>query len=112
MKAIVGAFNKEEALVGAFSVIVQLHRLIVYSTDEDVGHHYIRPPGHWDTGTLWAAAVAFKPRPRVRVTNCSAMTHHVLSVGTLRTPPDMPGAMWQVEVVLCLGVSPHTVTTG
>ena len=32
MKAIVGAFNQEKALVGAFSVIAQLHRLIVYST--------------------------------------------------------------------------------
>ena len=28
MKALVGAFNQEKALVGAFSVIVQLHRLI------------------------------------------------------------------------------------
>ena len=28
MKAVVAAFNKEKALVGAFSVIVQLHRLI------------------------------------------------------------------------------------
>ena len=32
MKAQVGAFNQEKALVGAFSVIVQLHRLLVYST--------------------------------------------------------------------------------
>ena len=32
MKALVEAFNQEKALVGAFSVIVQLHRLIVYST--------------------------------------------------------------------------------
>ena len=32
MKALVGAFNQEKALVGAFSVIVQLHWLIVYST--------------------------------------------------------------------------------
>ena len=31
MKALVGAFSQEKALVGAFSVIVQLHRLIVYS---------------------------------------------------------------------------------
>ena len=31
MKAVVGAFNQEKALVGAFSVIVQLHRLIVYT---------------------------------------------------------------------------------
>ena len=35
MKALVGAFNQEKALVGAFSVIVQLHRLI------DL-RHYIR----------------------------------------------------------------------
>ena len=28
MKAVVAAFNHEKALVGAFSVIVQLHRLI------------------------------------------------------------------------------------
>ena len=28
MKVLVGAFNQEKALVGAFSVIVQLHRLI------------------------------------------------------------------------------------
>ena len=36
MKALVGAFNQEKALVGAFSVIVQLHRL----TDL---RHYTRP---------------------------------------------------------------------
>ena len=28
MKAVVAAFNQEKALVGAFSVIVQIHRLI------------------------------------------------------------------------------------
>ena len=32
MKAVVAAFNQEKALVGAFSVIVKLHQLIVYST--------------------------------------------------------------------------------
>ena len=32
MKAVVAAFNQEKALVGAFSVIVQFCRLIVYST--------------------------------------------------------------------------------
>ena len=32
MKALVSAFNQEKTLVGAFSVIVQLRRLIVYST--------------------------------------------------------------------------------
>ena len=31
MKAVVAAFNQEKALVGAFSVIIQLRRLIVYS---------------------------------------------------------------------------------
>ena len=31
----VGAFNQEKALVGAFSVIVQLHRLIVYGSNPD-----------------------------------------------------------------------------
>ena len=31
MKALVGTFNQEKALVGAVSVIVQLHRLIVYT---------------------------------------------------------------------------------
>ena len=31
MKAVVAALNQEKALVGAFSVIVQLHRLIVYT---------------------------------------------------------------------------------
>ena len=34
MKALVGAFNQEKALVGAFSVIVSLHRLIGYSTKD------------------------------------------------------------------------------
>ena len=33
MKVLVGAFNQERVLVGAFSVIVQLHRLIVYITN-------------------------------------------------------------------------------
>ena len=35
MKALVGAFNQKKALVGAFSVIVQLHRLI------DLRHYFI-----------------------------------------------------------------------
>ena len=36
MKALVGAFNLEKALVGAFSMIVQLHRLI------DLRHYKIQ----------------------------------------------------------------------
>ena len=35
VKAVVAAFNQEKALVGGFSVILQLHRLIVYSTSQD-----------------------------------------------------------------------------
>ena len=35
MKVLVGALNQEKALVGAFSVIVQLRRLIVYSTSSN-----------------------------------------------------------------------------
>ena len=63
MKAVLVAFNQEKALVGAFSVIVQLHRLIVYSTSQ-----YLRisadtnlPPSvHWSVvsgpGSVGAAA--------------------------------------------------------
>ena len=35
VKAVVAAFKQAKALVGAFSVIVQLRRLIVYSTSPD-----------------------------------------------------------------------------
>ena len=42
MKALVGAFNQEKALVGAFSVIVQLHRL----TDL---RHYFKPSNYAPT---------------------------------------------------------------
>ena len=37
MKAVVAVFNQEKALEGAFSVIVQLNRLIVYSTVLEAG---------------------------------------------------------------------------
>ena len=37
MKVLVGAFNQEKALVGAFSVIVQLHRLIDLRHYEGLG---------------------------------------------------------------------------
>ena len=37
MKAVVAAFNQEKALVGAFSVIVQLHQLIVYTATLQTG---------------------------------------------------------------------------
>ena len=35
MKALVGAFNQEKALVGAFSAMVQLRQLIVCNTTRD-----------------------------------------------------------------------------
>ena len=38
MKAVVAAFNQEKALEGAFSEIIQLHRLIVYSTSSVQSH--------------------------------------------------------------------------
>ena len=46
MKAVVTAFNQEKALVGAFSVIGQLHRFIVYSTssEEDCRCHLHQDP--------------------------------------------------------------------
>ena len=34
VKVVVAVFNQEKALVGAFSVVVQLYRLIVYSTGQ------------------------------------------------------------------------------
>ena len=53
MKALVGAFNKEKALVGAFSVIVQLHHLI------DLRHWFSPRPSPC---RLWAAAWCRAPR--------------------------------------------------
>ena len=48
MKALVGAFNQEKALVGAFSVIVQLHRLI------DLRHYLKAGERCWaGLGWLW-----------------------------------------------------------
>ena len=41
VKVVVAAFNQEKALVGAFSVIVKLHRLIVYSTSFHVTRHQV-----------------------------------------------------------------------
>ena len=39
MKVLVGSFNQAEALVGAFSVIVQLRRLIVFSNIKHTNIH-------------------------------------------------------------------------
>ena len=47
MKVVIAAFNQEKAQVGAFSVIVQLHRLIVYTalvrTGQDRTHSSTGP---------------------------------------------------------------------
>ena len=48
MKAVVATFNQEKALVRASSVIIQLHRLIVYSTNQDQQHR--------DVAAAWAGA--------------------------------------------------------
>ena len=50
MKALVGAFNQEKALAGAFSVIVQLQRLI------DL-RHYMRHELVPSTGPTWLMVV-------------------------------------------------------
>ena len=46
VKALVASFNQEKALVGAFSMIVQLRRLIVNSTNLVSGSP-APAPGHW-----------------------------------------------------------------
>ena len=76
MKAKVATFNQEKALVGAFSVIVQLHRLIVYSTSQ-----YLRisadtnlPPSvHWSvvTGPGSVGAAADTPPVTARRDHCT-----------------------------------------
>ena len=48
MKALVGAFNQEKALVGAFSVIVQLHRLkSICGTSQRQHSTLTQPPPHF-----------------------------------------------------------------
>ena len=57
MKAVVAALNQEKALVGAFSVIVQLRRLIVYS----ISCIIMLPAGHhqyaWDHDGFWCLII-------------------------------------------------------
>ena len=59
MKAQVGSFNQEKALVGAFSVIVQLHRLI------DLPHYQISNMYLWSK-LQWCSALSF----RLQAANC------------------------------------------
>ena len=88
MKALVAAFNQEEALVGAFSVIVQLHRLIVYSTipdegadggqDQLVGGEHPVPAHHAQAGHLTRLLV--QPRqmhPRLRLLQSVALHFNI-----------------------------------
>ena len=46
MKALESAFNQEKVLVGAFSMIIQLRRLIVCTTTKDIGHDRDSPRDH------------------------------------------------------------------
>ena len=56
MNTLVGAFNQEKALVGAFSVIVQLHRLI------DLRHYNIPMSFDGIDPECWLVAAADEPR--------------------------------------------------
>ena len=60
MKALVGAFNLEKALIGVFFVIVQFRRLIVCSTTQN--HHQppsiiLRRQGGWGGDTLYSGVL-------------------------------------------------------
>ena len=56
MKAVVAAFNQVKALVGAFSVIVQLHRLI------DLRHYYQHILSHSPARHLGAVFGSIQPQ--------------------------------------------------
>ena len=58
MKAVVAAFNQEKALVGAFSVIVQLYRLIVNSSISSLILGHIPGINYWGTEGLGTRAPA------------------------------------------------------
>ena len=66
VKAVVAALNQEKALVGAFSVIVQLHQLIVYSTTHHAGLQ-TAPDGWCGDSSWWCQA--WSPAP-------SRSSHH------------------------------------
>ena len=58
VKAVVAAFNQEKALVGAFSVIVQLHRLI------DLRHYRGQLICGLKCGDGWRLSIIWQPGPR------------------------------------------------
>ena len=62
MKAVVAAFNKEKALVGAFSVIIHHRWLIVYSTSKNAGVRH-------GSSRVNIPASAFPPPSRVQAAN-------------------------------------------
>ena len=63
MKALVGAFNQEKALVGAFSVIVQLHRLIDLRHYPGMSSSSLSPGQGPTPGPHTAPPAAAAPRP-------------------------------------------------
>ena len=58
MKALVGAFNQEKALVGAFSVIVQL---VVEPMDHFAALHEMMGGGTWQTSQIFRASSPRSP---------------------------------------------------
>ena len=78
MKAVVDAFNQEKALVGAFSAIVQLHRLI------DLRHYYdYQDPG---PGLLSRSGT----RRRLSAQNMETYKYHKYTIGPTHAPPIPP----------------------
>ena len=62
-QSVVGTFNQEKALVGAFSVIVRLHRLIVCSTNKTPSHFSPCKPRLWWPACTMAASYWGKWNP-------------------------------------------------
>ena len=87
MKAVVAAFNQEKALVGAFSVIVQLCRLIVYSTKLNFTWR-ISLAAHCSYLRTWSAAASSGHRSFSRKVippryfTCEHTLHHTPSLGS------------------------------
>ena len=63
MKALVGTFNQQKALEGAFSVIVQLHRLIVYTALDQTEYSNVHPGFACLLVSCFLAASRIMPRP-------------------------------------------------
>ena len=86
MKALVGAFNnKEKALVGAFSVIVQLHRLHVTTCYEDLGGLVMAP------GPAPSHDLPLLARSQTHVVTISLIANPTIQIYELAAPPPL---MW------------------